>query len=72
MGRLYAITPSRAAAIPGPGDWEFRHSDRPSHDAPMVPDVDRTEPEVVARLLGPDGSTIRAWSDRPPVGFQCP
>ena len=58
-----------AVAIPEPGDWEWRHSQRPHHAS--LDDVELTVSDnpVVATLLGPDGKPIRQWRERPPFGY---
>ena len=68
--RLYPVPPPRAVSVPDPATWEIRHADDPSSAWHDVPTVEYVERPVVATLLGPDGETLRCYSDRPPFGYQ--
>ena len=55
-----------------PGTPDF-YDDEPGTyiDAPHL-EVEVTDNPIVAVLLGPDGEVVRAWTERPPVGFAYP
>ena len=46
------------------------HGEDPELERQPTPDVIETDNPIVATLLGPDGSTIRQWRERPPFGYR--
>lgn len=72
--KLYPIAP-QAVSIPEPRsvdvpEWGEGWEDGDAFDLPPIPEVDWSPPETVAVLYGPDGEVLRAWTDRPPVGYR--